>query len=512
MQLGAGYVTDVDYVHGYYRVLQPDLMNLACIWAGVRPPEVEAPNYLELGFGRGLSLNIHAAAAPGAYWGTDFNAGHGVEASVLAAASGAGIRLFDESFAELAERRDLPDFDYIVMHGVWSWLSPEDRDIVVDLLRRRLRPGGLFYVGYNCHSDWMASAPLQHLLGLHAELTGSQSADLKTSVESGLEFVRKIMNAKARFFDQNPAVSSLLEALRTQSPNLVAHAYFSRHHSPEGFADVSRILSAGNLSFAASVKLLDRFDDINIPPEGQRLLQEIGQPSLAETLRDYFMNQRVRGDVFVKGMHRLTPEERLEALLSLRVMLIAHLEDVPRSVRGAVRDLDLNESVHRNLLELLAADGHEPKPVRALVDAPGLRSLPRGPVVDALVALMGAGAVSTVRMPTESTRARCRALNRHFWNRSRTDGNIAWLASPVIGAGVSASRLEQLFTAAAATGRAQPEQQAAVAWHFLSAQGHRLTVAGRTLESPNENLTHLTEMAKVFNRKRLGILKTLEVL
>lgn len=512
MQLGSGYVADVDYVHGYYRVLQPDLMNLACIWAGVRPPEVEAPSYLELGFGRGLSFNIHAAAAPGAFWGTDFNAGHGVEASMLAAASGANIRLFDDSFADLAVRQDLPEFDYIVMHGVWSWLSPEDRDVVVDLLRRRLRAGGLFYVGYNCHGDWLASAPLQHLLGLHAELTASQSADLKTSVDTGLEFVRTIMAAKARFFERTPGTASLLEALRTQSPNLVAHAYLSRHHAPQGFADVSSILSAAGLSFAASVRFLDRFDDINLPPQGQRLLQEATDPILAETLRDYFVNQRVRGDVFIKGPRRLTPEDRLEALLSPSVALTVPLDDVPKSVRGAVRELDLAEPVHRRLLELLATNEHQPKPVRAIVDDPELRALPRGRVVDALIALMGAGAVSTVRTPTEATRARCRALNRHFWNRSRTDGSIAWLASPVIGAGVAASRLEQLFTAAAATGRGQPEQQAAVAWHFLSAQGHRLTVAGRTLETPVENVAHLAEMAKVFNRKRLGILRTLEVL
>jgi hypothetical protein len=512
MQLGSGYVEDVDYVHGYYRVLQPDLMNLACVWAGVRPPEVDAPTYLELGFGRGLSLNIHAASAPGTYWGTDFNAGHGVEASVLAAASGTAIRLLDESFAELVARQDLPEFDYIVMHGVWSWLSPEDREIVVDLLRRRLRVGGLFYVGYNCHGDWMTSAPLQHLLGLHAELTGSPSADLKTTVDAGLELVRSIMGAKARFFERNPGAAHLLEALRTQSPNLVAHAYLSRHHAPAGFADVSGILAAADLSFAASVRFLDRFDDINLPPEGQRLLRETQHPILAETLRDYFVNQRVRGDVFVKGLHRLTPEERMKALLSPRVVLTTDVEDVPRSVRGAVRELDLNEPIHRRLLELLAANGHEPKLVREMVDDPGLRALPRAHVVDALIALMGAGAVSTVRTPTESTRARCKALNRHFWNRSRTEGSITWLASPVLGAGVSANRLEQLFAAAAATGRGQPEQQAAVAWHFLSAQGHRLTVAGRTLETPAENLAHLTEMARVFNRKRLGILRTLEAL
>ena len=61
--------------------------------------------YLELGFGQGLSLNIHAAAYDGEYWGTDFNPTQAGNARELAAASGANVNVFDASFAELAPPR-----------------------------------------------------------------------------------------------------------------------------------------------------------------------------------------------------------------------------------------------------------------------------------------------------------------------------------------------------------------------------------------------------------------------
>ena len=69
----AGYVTELEYTYGYYRELSPSLLRLACLSAGVAPPSAKPLRYLELGYGQGLSINIHAAALDGEFWGTDFN-------------------------------------------------------------------------------------------------------------------------------------------------------------------------------------------------------------------------------------------------------------------------------------------------------------------------------------------------------------------------------------------------------------------------------------------------------
>ena len=38
MDWTSGYVTDLEYTHGYYRELHPDILRLACLNAGVAPP------------------------------------------------------------------------------------------------------------------------------------------------------------------------------------------------------------------------------------------------------------------------------------------------------------------------------------------------------------------------------------------------------------------------------------------------------------------------------------------
>ena len=69
----AGYVAEIDYPHGYYRELCPPLLALAVLNRAVAIRRGHPFRYLEVGFGQGLSLNIHAAACPGGRQGQACN-------------------------------------------------------------------------------------------------------------------------------------------------------------------------------------------------------------------------------------------------------------------------------------------------------------------------------------------------------------------------------------------------------------------------------------------------------
>ena len=65
-----GYVTGIDYTYGYHAELSPARLQFSLLTAGydVSLPAAGAMSYLELGFGQGLSLTIHAAATGGRFW------------------------------------------------------------------------------------------------------------------------------------------------------------------------------------------------------------------------------------------------------------------------------------------------------------------------------------------------------------------------------------------------------------------------------------------------------------
>ena len=113
----AGYVADIGYTYGYYTELNPQRLKLPFLATGQALPEVRTA--CELGFGQGMSIAMHAAASQVSWYGTDFNPSQAGFAQEIAAAAGADATLYDEAFEDFFSH-DLPEFDYIGLHGIWS--------------------------------------------------------------------------------------------------------------------------------------------------------------------------------------------------------------------------------------------------------------------------------------------------------------------------------------------------------------------------------------------------------
>ena len=100
-----GYFTSSTYTYGYYRELSPTFQKFCLLIRGFdSPPFDQNSRHCELGYGQGVSINIHAASTPGHYVGTDFNPAHAAHANELNRASGSGAELFEDSFEQLLTR------------------------------------------------------------------------------------------------------------------------------------------------------------------------------------------------------------------------------------------------------------------------------------------------------------------------------------------------------------------------------------------------------------------------
>src|SRR5690606_4507587 len=128
------------------------------------------------------SVNIHAAANPGRYIATDFNPGHAAHANGLAAVAESQAQLLDDSFEQMLARKDLPQFDSISLHGIWTWVSRDNHKIITEFARRHLKPGGIFYISYNCFPGWSPAYPLRQLFALHDRYASTpHSAEARVS-------------------------------------------------------------------------------------------------------------------------------------------------------------------------------------------------------------------------------------------------------------------------------------------------------------------------------------------
>jgi SAM-dependent methyltransferase len=505
-----GYVCEVEYPHGYYRELNPALLRIACASAGVAPPQCH--RYLELGFGQGLSINIHAAANDAEFCGVDFNPAHVASARALAGASGAKPVLLDDSFLQFLNRPEAADFDYIGLHGTWTWISDENRRAILDIVTRRLKVGGIFYISYNCLPGWAAAMPLRHLIMMHAQLAGAEAAGLPDRIDAALKFAQQVADAGALYFRANPTVVEFLKTTSGQNRNYLAHEFFTRNWDVMPFSEVVRWLDDAKLTFVASAQLLDHVDAFHLTPDAQKLLAAIQHPVLRQSVRDYFVNPQFRRDIFVKGARRLNAVEQFELLQAAQFVLVAPPSSIPMKVTGTMREAALQESVYRPLIEALAENDLAPKRLAELADHPKLKPLQWPQLMQAVLVLIGMGTVDPAQQPHPSVRNRCAALNNHICRLARASDGVACLASPVTGGGVLFLRTQLLFLLAVSLGRTGSAAQGQYAFETLWPQGVRLRKDGKPLESAQENLSELTAQAELFNQKVLPLCKALALI
>lgn len=497
-----GYVSDVSYDYSFFPELAPVSMAFNLLDSRFLPPSPETVTYCELGCGQGFTTNILAAANPQSeFWGVDFNPTHVAAAQRLATAAGLNnIHFSDQSFAEFLEA-DTPQFDFITLHGVYSWINDENRRIIVDLLRQKLKFGGAVYLSHNALPGWSAVMPLRELMVQYAGGTNDSSIQ---KVEKGLIFANQMHALKARYFLENPAVKQDLDEIQDDSRNYLAHEYFNNNWRPLYHHEVARQLADAKLTFATSADIDDQFYDLKLDQDQLNLLAETPDGTLRQTIRDFFFNTRFRRDLYLKGPVKLAPLEQVELLSNIRFALLVSPETITYETVLVGRPIQLDQQVYQPLIAALA---ERPQTLRELMRQPALTKLDFAAILQALKLLMTTYRVApALSEEGEAERKQSVAsFNAAVLKRARFGADTQILASPTTGSGIDISRSEQLLLLAHMR-QGDPVQ---FIWNILQVQGEKLIKDGQILHSPEENQAELNQQIQHFKATRLPLLKHL---
>ncbi len=421
------------------------------------------------------------------------------------------VDLICASFADFCARPDLPDFDYIGIHGIWSWISDENRAVIVDFLRRKLKVGGVLYISYNTMPGWASFAPMRHLLTEHANVIGAEGVGIVSRINGALEFATKLLATNPLYARANATVSPSIEKIKGQNRHYLAHEYFNRDWHPMHFASMADWLEPAKLGYACSAHYLDHIDVVNLTAEQQAFLKEIPDTMFRESTRDFMVNQQFRRDYWVKGVRKLSVLEHAEETRMQKVVLISHRPEISLKVSGALGEASMSEAIYNPVLDLLA--DHKPRTLGQLEQALKDKDVPFAQLMQAVMILTAAGHLAAVQDDAIVPKARKHTdkLNACLINKARSSGDIGYLASPVTGGGIAIGRFQQLFLLAISQGAKEPAQWAQLVWQILQSQGQKIVKDGKTLEAQEENLTELTAQATAFAKKTLPILKALQV-
>lgn len=507
----SGYVTELDYTYGFYKELAPVHMRFAALAKGFHShtDATDGLTYCELGCGQGFTANILAAANPEIdIYATDFNPVHAYNAQRLADEAGlSNVHFFDDSFADFEQRTDLPQFNIISLHGIYSWVAKEHRDTIVRFIAKRLKPGGLVYISYNCLPGWAGPSPIQNLIRMHAERGAGSLAE---RMDGAMAFLEKLQEEGARYFKATARIDDRIKDMKDKEKNYLAHEYLNRDWHAFYQSEVVAELSPARLSYLCTADILHQLDDINFTPSQMAILDQAPDSAFRETVQDYIVNRQFRKDIFARGAIALSTPELREAWLDTGFALSQLGVDIPMKTNGGLGEVALQKDAYWPVIHAIEeAGGHAS--LRDIVKDKTIARLGWARLQRVLCILVGSGYAHPCpsgAFDIDTRKESASRLNKAILKQALHSDRLKFLASPVTGGGIRVDHLSRIFL------HSQQEKErdpVAFSWRILKQQGKNLTKNGEVLKTDEENIRVLAEKHSQFLQKNLPILQRLGI-
>lgn len=188
-------------------------------------------------------------------------------------------------------------YDYIIAHGVFSWVPPQVQNAILRLVGRQLSDDGLAYISYNVYPGWKMREVIREMMLFHA----GALADPKLKLQQGraiLDYARKI-NANDSAFGKLLAQEA--DLVMRANDYYLFHDHMEENNHPCYFKDFVQRAGLCGLSYLGEANLVDmapqRFGG-DVPQTLQMLSN--GSILATEQYMDFFTNRMFRQTLLVK--------------------------------------------------------------------------------------------------------------------------------------------------------------------------------------------------------------------
>ena len=268
----------------------PDNLSAVAWLFGMQPAPVEGCRVLELGCATGGNLLPMAATLPNSQF-------VGIDLSPRQIALGQqvvddlrleNIRLEAKSILDVNET--FGQFDYIICHGVYSWVPTEVQEKILDICRTNLAPQGIAYISYNTYPGWHARGMVRDMMGYHAK----QFDDPTVRVAQARAFLQFVIQSVAEPDGvYGRALKEEKELLGPEADYYLFHEHLEEVNQPLYFHQFAERLAGSQLQYLGEAWFHTNLS--SFPPEVQETLQQIsGDLVQLEQYLDFLTNRTFR--------------------------------------------------------------------------------------------------------------------------------------------------------------------------------------------------------------------------
>ena len=302
----------VSEIHTHPRIISAAAKSLGF----TLPADVEKCHVLELGCATGVNIIAMACELPNSQFvGIDYSKEQIAFGNKIIEELGLdNITLKYASITDIDE--GFGSFDYIIAHGVYSWVPSEVKDKIFSVSRDLLSANGIAYISHNCFPNWHLTMVMRDMMKFHARLWDAPIEKVENAVKI-TELIAAAMQTKPSIY------SEMLNMVRTRYINkdksYIFHEFLEDINEPVLLHQFMENATENKLQFIGDTRFLRL--SLNTYPAQVTDILDAYAPTLIEKEQyiDFIYGMNFRRTLLCHKDVALTESDPVEAFKSLSI-------------------------------------------------------------------------------------------------------------------------------------------------------------------------------------------------
>ena len=284
---------DFPYEGFPYSYTRPEHLRTLGLLFGMNPPAIETAKILDIGCAEGANMISFAESYPESYT-------LGVDLSKVQIQNGMkilndlGLKNIDLKHLSITDLNEsFGTFDYIICHGVISWVPSIVREKILEVTKKLLHKNGIAFISYNTLPGWNMQKSIRDMMMFHA--TGfTDNASKLQQAKLFLDFVNDSLEGVDTTYSK--FLRDETKSLKSLNDSHIIHEYLGEENTAFSFYEFASMAKAHNLNYVGDSILSSMFIG-NLPPKAAEKLQAVNDIIKTEQYIDFISNRRFRRSI-----------------------------------------------------------------------------------------------------------------------------------------------------------------------------------------------------------------------
>ena len=252
---------ELTYKSAAFAQSSPYKLEACATLLGINPPPCKNAKVLEIGCSFGGNLipfavnNKNARVVGIDLSGEQIRRGQEIVKEI-------GLSNLELIHGDICEFKSDEKFDYIIAHGVFSWVPDFAKDAILKVVRENLSQNGVAFISYNVYPGWKVKDIIRDIMLLAAKDKDSTEERLKAAKEALLVYKEVLLTRDNEKFESVMPVKSLInwiDDIFSKDDYYIAHEFLEEINDPFYFKDFNAMLAKNDLAYLCEYGLDDLF-------------------------------------------------------------------------------------------------------------------------------------------------------------------------------------------------------------------------------------------------------------